>query len=47
MLQNTHLSALGKLIGRLASNRDPSWFTWVLKLTMDYLFEPLETSHHP
>ena len=34
MLQNTHLSALGKLIGQLASNRDPSWFYWVLKLTM-------------
>ncbi len=34
MLQDTHLSAFGKLIGRLASNRYPSWLTWVLKLTM-------------
>lgn len=34
MLQDTHLSAFGKLIGQLASNRYPSWLSWVLKLTM-------------
>jgi hypothetical protein len=34
LLQDTHLSAFCQLIGRLASNRYPSWFTWVFKLTM-------------
>ncbi len=28
------MSALGKLIGRLASNGYPFWLAWVLKLTM-------------
>ncbi len=42
MLQDTHLSAFGKLIGRLASNRYPSWFTWVLKLTMTSLLRHLK-----
>jgi hypothetical protein len=34
LLRDTHLSALAKPIGWLASNRYPFWLTWVLQLAM-------------